>query len=192
MFSKNRTCDVCGKQLERLLCTTCHGKGTISKFIFFADDCQDCEGTGVIWRCPDNLDHLMAKYSSLTSTSKPRLTLPNERVTNPVAKSDGTPDGLTKPGKLGLPPSAKPPATPPARPPIRLAPAPPASPPATPPVRPPIRLAPAPPASPPMTLPAAPPASPPATPPVRPPIRLAPAPPASPPATPPVRPPVRK
>ncbi len=161
---QKRTCDVCGKPLERELCTRCRGKGTIRKLLFFTVTCPECEGTGEWWRCPDYFDHLLAEFHAETPThSRP-----------PSLQEQGTLGSKVRP-RLQQPgirrPAVAPAVPPPARTPAHL--------PATPP------------ASPPTTLPAAPPASPPSTPPVRPPIRLAAAPPASPPATPPVRPPAR-
>jgi hypothetical protein len=171
---KGKLCPTCGQPLQRKKCSDCGGRGFERVLLFFKRTCSTCQGKGKVWQCPDEWDHVMAKY----------------RVERPIS----TGIGLQGRSRVPVISSSKAPVVPPVRivgqptpppitPPIRRPASPPASPPITPPIR---RIRPAP-----ITPPPSPPITPPVRKPITPPIRIPAAPPASPPATPPVKPPVR-
>lgn len=59
------TCNKCGKQLQRFICSWCRGKRTKRKFWFFKRPCEDCNGTGVVYDCPDWRVHLERSKAGL-------------------------------------------------------------------------------------------------------------------------------
>lgn len=63
-------CQHCGKQLQPCNCYECGGKGTTKYLLLFSRTCQNCNGSGIIYKCPDGLEHLMAIQAKITSKLK--------------------------------------------------------------------------------------------------------------------------
>ncbi len=63
---KELTCSWCGERLNKYTCPWCRGRRTERKFLFFRGACENCEGTGVVYKCPNwkvHEEQLRANFS---------------------------------------------------------------------------------------------------------------------------------
>lgn len=52
-------CEKCKKPLQLTACSACDGKGYQREWLLFKRDCEVCQGTGRVLRCPDAYQHAL-------------------------------------------------------------------------------------------------------------------------------------
>lgn len=60
-------CQKCGKQLQAYRCYNCKGKGRTQYLLLFSRACETCNGDGVLYRCPDQSNHMRTLETEIFS-----------------------------------------------------------------------------------------------------------------------------
>lgn len=61
------SCQTCGKQLQARRCYDCQGNGTTRYLLFFGRTCETCNGSGILYECPDQILHSRALETKIFS-----------------------------------------------------------------------------------------------------------------------------
>ena len=72
-------CRYCGRSLIAESCGYCGGSGEKRNYLFFKKTCDACNGSGVIYRCPNWINHITTGLSSPLSRTT-HITTPNLNI----------------------------------------------------------------------------------------------------------------
>jgi hypothetical protein len=80
-------CPRCGQSLANYFCHHCNGKGYGRKFALFKNTCSFCKGSGILFRCPDEMKHLLGDRIRRSYTIKEGPKVSNSKISTTLNPS---------------------------------------------------------------------------------------------------------
>jgi hypothetical protein len=80
-------CPRCGQSLANYFCHHCNGKGYVREFALFKNTCSFCKGSGILFRCPDEMKHLLKDRLKRFYPIKEGTKVSNSKISNTLNPS---------------------------------------------------------------------------------------------------------